>query len=281
MSERPGNVLNAISRISQHQCAAPAYVYVETFLPAFLYMVIWLALFGIEDIIISGSRKTVQVIEQVGTGRRGKHIRGTRRRGGIGVRPKYRFGSRFFFRIISAVEFLGFTFQLITAVDFFTIAWTSLVERSVFCQDGAVPGPLQKTNSFAGFLAQTDWQPMDYGVVEQNRSNWLTTTTRAQLPPGRYFAVAAMKATPSGEGTVELTARLRATTASGTKTVDEQTTTLTGGQSGDIILAAGFGSVLAPEVLIFWEMKWSNGGFINEVESDLVIEAVTGSGIGN
>ena len=200
---------NFVREILFNGCARPWYVYVETFIPAFLKLVITLLLFDIDDIVrfygVTRSRSRL-------TGRR-KHGPG----GIIKASETWDFksqkvtrqGLRIIIKLTAPLEAIGFIFLLIAATDEFFQDWQSLIERAPFCTNPQGLGPLSRTALPAVLSSRDFGQSYGYDTLEQNRGNWGTNAFSFAPVSGPLFCSCTLKGTAGVAGMESAGIRIR------------------------------------------------------------------------
>jgi len=128
---------NFVKEMQWHNCARPWWVYVETFIPAFIKLFITITLVDFDD--MNRMSGYAALGDRPGTGRRGGGH--TRRRGLTGGDSRARsYSAGFLKHLLIATEFLekiGFWFLLYGASEQFFYDWHTLLRQSIYCN-----GPL-------------------------------------------------------------------------------------------------------------------------------------------
>ena len=201
---------NFIKRIALHHCARPWYVYVETFFPTFIELVITVAIFDVEDALRAHGEKIAAEGKSKGR-RKGRHtpkIRITTR--DLGIARYTLLGLRTVLFVTKPLELIGFAWLLLSAVDDFFYNWMTLLEKSDFCTQPIESGPLSRSRGpgFVGILP--GGQPVPLPVVEQNRGAWATNNITVDLPQGLHTCIWALtvRAPAGGVGDVRLKLRI-------------------------------------------------------------------------
>ena len=183
---------NFIKRIALHDCARPWYVYVETFFPAFVELIITVAIFDLEDVLRAHGEKIAAEGKSAGR-RKGRHtpkIRITSR--DLGIARYTLLGLRTVLIVTKPLELIGFAWLLLSAVDDFFYNWQTLLEQSDFCSQPIESGPLTRSRGpgFIGILPGGAVTPLP--TVEQNRGAWATIPFDVDLPQGFFTCIWAL-----------------------------------------------------------------------------------------
>jgi len=144
------NEVNFIKEIITHPCARPWYVYLQTFTPAVIELFFVTAFFAVHAAIRANGEKSARGKE----GRKGK--RHTPR---IRVNATDKIINRFAQKgllvlliVTEPLEKIGFLWLLFSAVDRFFYNWQTLLDKSDFCKEPIISGPLQRSRT-TGFIS--------------------------------------------------------------------------------------------------------------------------------
>ena len=179
---------NFIKRIYWHNCARPWYVYVETFVPAFIKAVITISILDFNDVVrMHGERLAAG--RGRGPRRRKRHF--TK----VPVHMKetptqrvFRRGLKTLLIITAPLEAIGFAWLLYSAADQFWMDWSMLLEQSDFCDQPIFSGPCSRERGEGqiGILSSGDIVPLP--ILTQNRAGWITNAFHVELPEGYHRA---------------------------------------------------------------------------------------------
>lgn len=203
---------NFASEIVVHGCARPWFIYVKTFFPAFLKLVLTISILDLEDILRDhAKRKAYSRITSSGRGYGHSH------KPKIIAKPtdQQRFaqkGLRTLLIITEPLEKIGFAWLLYNATEQFFSDWQLLLERSIYCSDTGLAGPLQRARvggSNIGVLPEGAITPLP--IIEQNRAPWVTTSISVSLPPGFYKGFFTVTVQGPLGGITNVRARMRVT----------------------------------------------------------------------
>lgn len=179
---------NFIKRIFWHNCARPWYVYVETFIPAFLKVVILASIIDMEDIMRAHATK---VAAGKGSGpKRGKgHF--TKVRVSVketGSQRLFKQGLKTILFLTAPLEAIGFAWMMYSLANQFWWDWATLIEVSDFCDQPIESGPVTRERGEGpiGILSSGDATPMTTST--QNRSGWSNNAFGVDLPEGFFQA---------------------------------------------------------------------------------------------
>lgn len=201
---------NFAEQIVVHGCARPWFVYVKTFVPAFLKLVLTITLLDLEDILRDYAK---QKVFEGGSGS-GRNI-GHRYKPRVSnqATKTQRFsqkGLKTLLIITEPLEIIGFAWLLYSAGDQFFYDWQLLLERSIFCSDSGLAGPLQRarTGGFnIGITPGGTITPLP--IIQQNRANWTTTAISVSVPFGSYKCIFAVTVEGPLGGISDVKCRLR------------------------------------------------------------------------
>ena len=231
---------NFLKQVLVNDCARPWYVYVETFVPAFIELLITVHFFDLEDLM----RARAQFVAGTpGSGpKRGmKHTRKQRAKV-TATRPQraFRAGLRTLLVITAPLEALGFAYLLYFASDRFWQNWTSLIMKSEFCLQPINAGPVSRSRGAGtiGILTSCDATPMP--VLEQNRPGWGTNAFHVELPEGWYVATWALTVEPVGSGSGTMRLRFFINSSLGPFWMDGETAPFAKAQKVDLMIHARF-----------------------------------------
>lgn len=203
---------NFAQEIVVHGCARPWFVYVKTFVPAFIKLFLTLTFWDLGDIIRSyGKTRLRSAVPASGRGWRHKGNK-------IVLTPAqetnkvYRQGLKTILILTEPLEKIGFAWLLYSAGDQFFYDWQLLLERSIYCSDSGLGGPFQRSRpggSNIGILPEGAATPL--GTLEQNRGNWSNTGFAVSLEPGFYRVFFGLEVEGPLGGISNVRARLRVT----------------------------------------------------------------------
>ncbi len=183
---------NFIKTQIMHPCAKPWWVWVETFLPAFLKLVIVVSLLDINDALRARGKKI-----SAGAGMRSGRGRGLKRQikiKGIPIETErwQQRGLRTLLVVTQPLEYIGLAWLLYAATDNFFYDWQTLLEDSGYCKTSDALGPLTLSRG-PGFISIVEGGiPIILNIDDQNRASWSHSSIGASLPFGRYSAVLAL-----------------------------------------------------------------------------------------
>ena len=179
---------NFLKRIFVHNCARPWYVYVETFIPAFLKVVILASIIDMEDVM---RMHATRVAAGAGSGpKRGKkHF--VKVRLSAKATPAQRFfrqGLKVLLIITAPLEAAGFAWMMYSLANQFWWDWAALIEASDFCDQPIESGPTSRERGEGpiGILSGGDATPMTNST--QNRGGWSNNVFGVDLPEGFFQA---------------------------------------------------------------------------------------------
>lgn len=180
---------NFMIDILTNSCARPWYVYVETALPAFLNMLLTVAILDVADwgrraAVASLDADPKSIKKKVGGGHFVKwnlpEAEGT-------TKTISRFGLQTVLRVTLPLEIIGFAWLLYDQTDKFYYNWGMLLEQQPFCANAPLDGPLSRSGPPSQVLSSPTGQGFGYQVLEQNRAGWFTDPNVA-VPRARLIS---------------------------------------------------------------------------------------------
>lgn len=231
---------NFAQEIVVHGCARPWFIYVTTFFPSFLQLVLMLAFIDLEDLMRDYAKNLVKT--GYGSGRNVGH------RYKPAVKPVTnkinrwsQKGLKTLLIVTEPLEKIGFAWLLYNTTESFFYNWQTALERSIYCDDGGSAGPFQRSRPVGGnvVINQTGAATV-CAVLEQNRAQWTNTGIRVDLPRGQYTAIFSITvAGPLGDIT-GVRAQLRITGSLGPTIIEGPSGDLAQGEQGSFIVDGDF-----------------------------------------
>lgn len=176
-----------------HPCARPWFVYLDTFLPAFVLLFITLITLDLDDVVRGyGSARAGE--KGSGARRRGSHFK--KLKGTNKATPAQRFAQRGLFTVLkftAPLELIGFTYLMYSAGDRFFYNWQTLLRKSDFCDRALFTGPLSRTDPPSGVFSSPTGQGFGLNTLTQNRANWQTTPLSCVVPEGAINVICMLK----------------------------------------------------------------------------------------
>lgn len=231
---------NFLKEVFINDCARPWYVWVETFIPSFIELLITVYFFDLEDLM----RARAQFLSTTpGSGpRRGmKHTRKQRIKISETKPQKvFRSGLGTLLKITAPLEAAGFAFLLYYASDRFWMNWTSLLMKSTFCENPIEFGPVSRSrgDGVIGILSSCDAVPLP--ILEQNRPGWGNNGFSVDLPQGIFVATFALSVRPVGSALDSVRLRFFINTSAGSFWRSGPATAIGKGQKLDLIVHTRF-----------------------------------------
>lgn len=245
---------NFIKFMLTDQCARPWFVYAETFLPAFLELLITATLLDLNDLV----RAHGENIAEGGGGKKRKGKRHTPRiktTGGKTEVERYmQKGLKTLLIVTQPLETIGYAWLLYSAVDEFFYDWQTLIESAPYCTKNDAWGPLARSRG-PGFLTINDSGfPIIMTNLDQNRSGWTTNTIGAEVPAGKMsYLFAATIGTPPG-GITNVFLRLKLTDGFITKTFESDHQDIPDKQSRDFVVSAHSFGFAVGGITVSWDL---------------------------
>lgn len=247
---------NFLSKMFYHNCARPWYLYVETFVPAFLELAFVLGTLDLEDLIRDRARDVAS--QGLGQARRSSHRPGRKRP--VRRPPVTRYVAPGLLKTLLVVtaplELIGFAFLLYSATDRFYGNWLSLIEQADFCTQPIESGPFERKAVQSNWFLNEAEFVATMGILVQNRGGWINNAFHVEVPHGFYTAVFAAKIRAVGGDIPGVYIALRAPVAIGTKTFKSETATIKKDEDTDFIVeVSAFQGSLSSRSL-----TWHTGG---------------------
>ena len=183
---------NFIKTMVMNPCARPWWVWVETFLPAFLKLLIVVSILDLNDALRARGKKI-----SAGAGMASGRGRGAKRSikvQGIKIETErwQQRGLRTLLVVTQPLEYIGLAWLLYAATDNFFYDWQTLLENSGYCRHPDALRPLQLSRG-PGFISIVEGGiPVILDIDLQNGPGYSHTLLSVALPFGRFTAVFAM-----------------------------------------------------------------------------------------
>jgi len=177
---------NMISKLVFHPCSVPFQVYVETFLPAFIKMVITIVTWDVNDIIRNIGEGIAEPPNRRGAKRK-RHIR--RIRVPVPVNPSAAVASNALNHVLrwsEPLERIGYLMLLYHATEEFSRDWMGLLYNFEHCGKPPSEGPLQRHADPQNQISSGSPQTFALQHVDQNRALWPTDFFTCGLPFGHF-----------------------------------------------------------------------------------------------
>ncbi len=246
------NQQNFIKSVLTHPCARPWYIWVETFLPAFIELLFTTAVFDLNDAI----RAHGETIVREGKGRKGKRhsprIRVTGHKNPVDRWAQR--GLKTLLVITEPLERIGFIWLLYSAVDQFFLNWQTLLESSDFCSNPINSGPLQLSRGPGTVSIVASFIPVILNVELQDRAGWPHSTLSAAIPEGVYAASFALTVIGPIGGVTNVKIRLRTPGAFGDDVTESDPLALANGEEGSMVVRHDFFYPVIGGGTITWEV---------------------------
>lgn len=246
------NEQNFIRSIITHPCARPWYIWAETFLPAFLELLITVTLFDVEDAI----RAHGESITRDKAGAKGKRHSPRIKTSGqpTAVDRWAQKGLKTLLVVTKPLETIGFTWLLYSAVDQFFFNWQTLLELSDFCKSPIDSGPLQRSRGAGTVSLVVGGVPVILGNALQNRGGWANNSLGATLPEGVYQSSFTLTVLGPIGGLTNLWIRLRTPGVFGNDITQSDPLALLHGEEGTMVVQHSFWYPLIGGGTITWEI---------------------------
>ncbi len=246
---------NFIKYMLTNQCARPWYVYVETFIPAFLELLFTVTLLEIDDLIRAHGQK---ISSEGGnkSGRGGRHTPAIKTTGGKTPVERYmQKGLKTLLIVTQPLENLGYAWLLYSAVDEFFYNWQTLIEQAPFCTQPIESGPYSRSRGGGFVTINMSGFPIIMTTLTQNRASWVGTTIKLLVPQGHIsYLFAATIGSPPG-GITGVTIRLKITDAFGTRYQETEAQNIEARTTKDFILSERFFVPTGGGAEVQWELR--------------------------
>lgn len=243
---------NFIKRQLTHPCARPWYIWVETFLPAFIKLLITVNLFDVEDAIRSHGKK----ISGPSKGRTGKrHTPRIKTQGRLLVPERWQQrGLRTLLVVTQPLELIGLTWLIFSSVDQFFYDWQTLLDLSDFCKNPIQSGPLQVSRGPGTVSIVESFVPVIMPITDQDRASWNPGLLSVDLPEGIYSAVFALTVIGPIGGVNNVLIRLRTPGSLGADVTVSDPLALTQGEEGSLVVRHDFFYPIIGGGTLTWEV---------------------------
>ena len=244
----PVRKANYVIKFFQNPCAAPWYVYVELFIPAFAEMFITLIEFGRGDILrFSAGRPQRRIFRKL--------FAGAKR-----VTPKGAAGAvKIFWQTDLVVQRALFYWMIADLTIEGLYKWTTMVNETIWCSG---EGILQAEVLNSSQACHDAWLPFVVPDVLQNTAPWFYDGVHCVVPPSSYHVVISMKAKANSTLNPRLNFQMRVRVTSGGVTLEDKTEPidLKVGEPQDVMLGFGFRIFPATTGSIAWSWRIDTAG---------------------
>ena len=239
MVELLPNTANFFRKIVMSPCARPWFVYVETFAPAFIKMVITIGLLQWDDIV----RMRAETLAKQGAraSKRGiGHARGLRL---LAFEPEHERtaarGLKTLLKITQPLENIGFVVLLYNATEEFYFDWTSLIIRQPYCEAPVRDRPFSRSRQGGriGILPGGDITPLP--ILDNNGAGYASDSFHVIIPAGAYDAIFAVQVQHTGTGTVVAKCRMNYVGDGVAGSIESEEVVLEPGHSASIVASGG------------------------------------------
>lgn len=245
---------NFASYMQFHMCARPWWVYIETFLPAFLKLVLFIGILDVEDLLRGHGESITREGGRRARGRK-RHIPKTRQPvKETGTQRWSRRGLKTLLVVTTPLELIGFAWLVYSATDQFFQDWQTALMFSGYCEDPVESGPLQRARG-PGFISiVTGFVPVIMTNNLQNRALWSTTVFKVDLPPGQYGGFFGLMLQGPIGGVSGVKIRLRYSSVFGDLSTESEPISLAFMEEGALTVRADFGFRFGFPGTLTWEI---------------------------
>ena len=270
-------VPNYLWALASNTCSVKPYLFVETMLPATLFLFTRIFLLELEDVTIDATRRAAGA--PVGGSKR-KTQRGVRNMGPRQKPVRSVAARRFLFFPLGLVERAGFTFLLANFVSELAFTWTSLVAQCDECSDSGSAialGPMVRSIIPSSFILNDGWEGIPMASLDQNRAGWTSTLQSVTLPPGRWNIVCSATLTKTFGSDNPLQARLRVNSKLLQIPIvsidDEIEVEFLKGSTIDVILATTVAvqSIQTATVTWEWQIEGAAIDIVSTIDGDVMV----------
>lgn len=245
---------NFIRFMITDQCARPWFVYAETFVPAFLELLMTAMFLELNDIV----RAHGENIAEGGGGKKGRRKRHTphiKTRGAKTEVERYmQKGLKTLLVVTQPLETIGYAILLYSAVDEFFYDWQTLIEQAPYCEKNDEWGPLSRSRGGGFVTILPGGFPIIMTNLTQNRSGWPTTTISAEVPPAQNSIIfAATIGAPPG-GITGVYIRVKVTDGFSDTFFESDPQDIPTGQVRDFVVSKDFFVFSISGAAVTWEL---------------------------
>jgi len=245
---------NFVNDIIFHPCARPWYVYVETFAPAFLNLLLMVSFFDLEDALRAHATFISGKAGRGGHGRKLHKMKFTRSGRETKTQRYAAKALRTLLIITSPLEAIGFAWLLYAATDEFFYDWQTLLNASTFCSQPIFSGPLQRRRGPGNIPILPGGQPTRMPIAVQDRGAWATSNISADLPQGQFTAIFALTVRGPNNRIEGVHLRFRVTGIFGTFLLDDDPISIERKEWVDLLFKADFFLFGGAGGAIVWEL---------------------------
>ena len=243
---------NFIKSLITHPCARPWFVYAETFLPAFLKLLITVVLFDVEDALRAHGESIVRDRHAKKGKRHTKKMKVQNK--GINVARYAQKGLKVLLIVTEPLEKIGFAWLVFSAVDQFFYDWQMLLQKSDYCVDRGQSGPLTLARG-PGFISIViGFVPVILNITEQNRPGFTHTAIGADIPHGAWHCLFALTVKGPIGGVSNVIIRVRTPGALGADTTESEPLALAHDEEGSMVVKHDFFLPLVGGGSLTWEI---------------------------
>jgi hypothetical protein len=180
------NAANFVKKLIFHECTIPLQVYIETFIPCYIDMVLFITIPYFDDIV----RASGEAIAGGGVARGNWKHRHTSKSQLPAPETKAQRRAQQALRTVLTItqplEKIGYTFLLYAGTERFFYNWNSLLYGFEHCGKPPSEGPLQRHSDAQGLPISPAPRPLFMNILDQNRANWSNSNQLATVPRGHY-----------------------------------------------------------------------------------------------
>ena len=268
---------NYLFRIAANTCSVKPYLFVQTMLPATLFLFTRIILFDLDDVIVDNSRRAAFSV----AGGKRKKSRPARRAMGARQKPNRAVGAtRFLFFPINLVERIGFTWLLANFADDLSISWMTIMSQCPACFDtgeSIALGPMLRDWTPGQQFLNVGFEGIPMENLVQNRAGWPSTLQSVGLPQGTWNVVVSGTVSRAFGPTITLTARLKVRRVilgfPITTIHDEQSVVIPTSGTVDFIISSTVTAEPTTSTTVFWEWQTNALGLyaLNRIEGEAII----------
>ena len=175
------NAGNFSKEILHSDCSRPWWVYVETFLPCYLDLVLTLSVPDLNDLV------RARAYQIAGPGRPGSHFRKRKLKGKKPAVKRWSMDKLKWLLIVTEpLELIGFTWLLYSATDDFFANWQSMILKTDYCTFPPNKGPfIRERHNFNNVISESGATMFLTDLIE-NPGGWLNTSEDMIAVAGSY-----------------------------------------------------------------------------------------------
>lgn len=230
------NAANFMGNLFFHPCSVPLTVYIKTFVPVFVSMVVFILTPDLNDIVRATGEAATRVTPP-SSRRKRRHAQGYVLPTPEGkAERRARQGLATVLRYTQPLETIGYAMLLYFATERLFYQWSTLLYDFEHCGQPPATGPFQRESLQQSVTSTGTPQPLFLPILIQNRANWGTSFNTVTLPFGRYNVTMECKFRSRAINNMEARIGLICPFSNAAGTIWSDEVLLRPGQQGDCIV---------------------------------------------